>query len=433
MRSPTSPRSRKLPPLVAAVTVVLCALGADASGALGASASKPAAPKPSAAAGFTITKILAAPADTQSCDDLGFLDGNLFMGCQNATLSGGGGGTSTLVEASPAGKVIRTWAIKDKIDGLAGDPVTHEVIVTLNEDANTHLATVAPSAPSGQQVTYYSYSPSPQSSAAPAALRSGGGTDHVSVDSVGNVLVTGSHARLKAGTAVFRVVLSPPSGAGRTGTAKLSPTFPDDATAANGISGKGPVKLKLGDVDSGAIVPRSSPRFGGGYVIDDQTALTLVFAQDLFSGTGITALKTPYGLDDITWATSAAGTLYVVDDGGTTSKGTSSIYKVTGPFTPNMVLASNDGLSDQVDRVNLTTGALAPLVQHLTTTKGLVYLNQSGSQTQLPLNGAPSATSSSSSNKGGSSNTAPIVVIILVALALLGGAVAIMRRRGPAA
>lgn len=89
MRSPTSPRSRKLPPLVAAVTIGLCALGADASGALGAAASKPAAPKPSAAAGFTITKILAAPADTQSCDDLGFLDGNLFMGCQNATLSGG--------------------------------------------------------------------------------------------------------------------------------------------------------------------------------------------------------------------------------------------------------------------------------------------------------------------------------------------------------
>ncbi len=125
------------------------------------------------------------------------------MGCQNPTLSGGrwwyqhpGGGLARR-------KVIRTWAIKDKIDGLAGDPVPHEVIVTLNEDANTHLATVAPSAPSGQQVTYYSYSPSPQSSAAPAALQSGGGTDHVSVDSVGNVPVTGSHARLKAGTAVF--------------------------------------------------------------------------------------------------------------------------------------------------------------------------------------------------------------------------------------
>ncbi|MDQ6744590.1 MAG: hypothetical protein M3Z27_01000 [Actinomycetota bacterium] len=433
MRSPISQRNREPARLVAGCTAILSALAASAPPALAASAPKPAAPKPSAAAGFTVTKILAAPASTQSCDDLGFLNGNLFMGCQNATLSGGGGGTSTLVEASPAGTVIKTWAIKDKIDGLAGDPMTHKVIVTLNEDANTRLATVAPSAPASQQVTYYSYSPSPQSSSAPPALRSGGGTDHVSVDSAGNVLVTGSHARLKTGSAVFRVQLTPPSGAGGTGTAKLSPTFPDDATAANGISGKGPVKLKLGDVDSGAIVPRSSPRFGGGYVIDDQTALTLVFAQNLFSGTGITALKTPYGLDDITWATSNAGTLYVVDDGGTTTKGTSSIYKVTGPFTSNMVLAANDGLSDQVDKVNLTTGGLTPLVRHLGTTKGLVYVNQSGSQTPLALNEAPTAAASSSSSKGGSSNAALIVVIVVVVLGLLGGAVAIMRRRRPAA
>ena len=54
---------------------------------------------------------------------------------------------STLVEYSPAGAVLNTWSIKDKIDGMAADPLKHYVILTLDEDANTHLATVTPSAP----------------------------------------------------------------------------------------------------------------------------------------------------------------------------------------------------------------------------------------------------------------------------------------------
>ncbi len=77
-----------------------------------------------------------------------------------------------------------------------------------------------------------------------------------------------------------------------------------------------------------------------------------------------------------------------------------------------------------------------PLVRHLTTTKGLVYVNASGSQTQLPLNGAPAATATApkSTGKGsGSSNTVLIVVVIVAVLALLGGLAALMRRRRPTA
>ena len=79
--------------------------------------------------------------------------------------------------------------------------------------------------------------------------------------------------------------------------------------------GSGTVKLALGDVDSGTIVPKSSPRFGGSYVITDQTALELVFANNIFNGTGLTVLKTQFGLDDLLWTTSPGGTLYVVDIG----------------------------------------------------------------------------------------------------------------------
>lgn len=386
-------------------------------------------PMPSVPAGFTITKIAApVPASASNCDDLAFLEGHLFMGCQNKTLSVGGGGNSTLIEYTPAGAVVNMWSITDKIDGMAADPLNHRLIVSLNEDTSTHLATITPSAASGQQVTPYTYSPDPRGASTPTALHTGGGTDQVSVDSAGHILITASHAGTKTGTAVFKVVLTPPSSPTGTGTATLSPTFLDNATAANGNTGSGTVNLALGDVDSGAIVPQSSPRFGGSYVITDQTALELVFANNIFNGTGLTVLKTPFGLDDLLWVTSNGGTLYVVDKGATSvlpAVSASALYKVTGPFVKNTVLASNDGIGDQVVTVNLTNGKLTPFVQHLNTTKGLAYVDASGSPTQLTLNGSTENSASSSTNttksSGGSSNTGLIVAIIVVALALGGG------------
>jgi hypothetical protein len=401
-----------------------CALAASVPGYAAAAAA------PSVPSGFTITQIAApAPATASNCDDLAFLEGHLFMGCQNTTLSVGGGGKSTLIEYTTGGSVVNTWSITDKIDGMAADPLRHRVILSLDEDANTHLATVAPSAASGQQVTYYTYSPDPRGASTPSELRTLGGTDQVSVDRAGNILITASHAGTKTGTAVFRATLSAPSGGGSTGTATLAPTFLDNATASNGNTGSGTANLALGDVDSGAIVPKDSARFGGSYVITDQTALELVFANNIFKGSGLTVLKTQFGLDDLLWATSAGGTLYVVDKGPTSTLpavSSSALYRITGPFAKNTVLASNDGVGDQVVTVNLTNGSLTPFVQHLNTTKGLVYLDASGSATQLALNGAPSSSGSGKS----SSDTGLIIGIIAAAVVLLGGGALLVRRRG---
>ena len=84
---------RAAPPLAAALGVILSFV-LFAGTAFAASA-----PTPSVPAGFTITKIAApAPATASNCDDLAFLEGHLFLGCQNKTLSVGGGGSSTLIE-----------------------------------------------------------------------------------------------------------------------------------------------------------------------------------------------------------------------------------------------------------------------------------------------------------------------------------------------
>ncbi len=398
---------------------------------------------PTVPAGFTISKVADIPAPAGNCDDIGFLAGNIFVACQDKTLSSGAGGTSTLVEFTPSGSVVNTWSINHKIDGMSGDPLRHRLVLTLDEDANTHLATVTPSAAAGQQVTYYNYSPDPRGTSTPPALRTGGGTDHVTIDSAGNIFITGSHASTTTGTAVFKVALTPPSSPSGIGTATLSPTFLDNAVATNAI-GSGVTKLSLGDVDSAAIVPKSVPRFGGNFVITDQTALQLVFSSDIFKGTGLTVMKLPYGLDDILWTTSPAGTLYVVNLGTPAvlpKVAHSNLWKVTGPFTTNTVLASNDGVGDEVVTVDLTNGKLTPFIRHLETTKGLLYLNPDGTQTQLPLNGATAVPVSASNTasgtttstkSSGSSNTALIVIIIVVALLALGGGAYAMMRRRPA-
>src|SRR6202043_4056200 len=153
-------------------------------------------------------------------------------------------------------------------------------------------------------------------------------------------------------------------------------------------------RLTLGDVDSGAIVPKSAPKYGGSYVITDQTALGLVFPNDIWNGSGPTAVKVPFGLDDLLWTTAPKGTLYIVDHGPVVNLpkvAVSTLYKVTGPFKPNMVLAANDGVGSQVVSVDLANAKLPPFVQGLQTSKGLVYVDPSGTVAPLTLNGNPAS------------------------------------------
>jgi hypothetical protein len=390
-----------------------------------------AAAGPTVPAGFTITKLANSPANAKLCDDLTFLDGHLYLGCQNKTLSAGGGGDSTLAEYGLDGTLVKTWTIKDKIDGMSADPNNHRLVVTLDEDANSHLITVAPAAAASNQIVNYAYSPDPHAFTTTGLLHTSGGTDQVNVDANGNILITGSHSLIHSGTGVFRVVLTPPSSPTGTGTAALSPTYSSTFTAPV-ANGSGTVHESLGDQDSAAPIPQDSPRFGGGYVVTDQTALILVFVNNIFNGTGLSVMKLKTGLDDLLWTTSTGGTLYVANLVPT--NGAPAIYKVTGPFAKNTVLASNDGISDQVDTLNLTTGAETPFVRGLTTTKGLVYLNPDGTHTAVTLNGGATAASTKTTTghkkSSGSSNTGLIIGIIAAVIVIVGvGGYALMRRR----
>jgi hypothetical protein len=410
---------------------VLCLVGLGIS-VLGQGATAVAAVPTPTQAGFAISLIAVAPRGAGNCDDIASLDGHLFLACRNAVLSTGGA-SGTIAEYTENGSLINAWSIPDEVAGIGADPLNHRLIVALNENVNSHLATITPSAPAGQQVTNYRYSPgAPSSPATTGALHTGGGTDSVSVDSTGNIYITASHATARTGTAVFRVELNLPPDPGGTGVAALSPTFLDNATATNGNPGGGTVTLALGGVGAGAIVPYSSPLYAGSFVVDDQGARMLVFAGNISAGTGLAALKTPVALNAIRWSTTANGSLYILDEGTPGTPGVAAIYRVTGPFVPGVAFAST---AHQVVTVNLATGAITSFVQNLTHATGLVYLDPSGTGTPLPL--APLAASSAPNSAvpvaEGKENYTTMLLVLVFVLLLAGGGYELSRRRQRAA
>ena len=96
------------------------------------------------------------------------LDGHLFVGYQNGVGSNGepnstAGTASTLVQYNDDGSIASQWQLVGKIDGMGSDAANHRVIVTVNEDSNSSLYTVTPSAAPSAQVVHYLYSPNPSS------------------------------------------------------------------------------------------------------------------------------------------------------------------------------------------------------------------------------------------------------------------------------
>lgn len=382
----------------------LAALGMAAAGGVGAAVSVGAS-KPAAAAGFKLTKLAAMPAGVTNCNDMTSLAdgdytqttipvGDLFVGCSNGVLSNGRGGppnrkadTSTMLEYTTAGKYVKRWSVANQIAGMAGEPLHRRILMPLDSAANSQLVFVDPTIVGSFAEIQYAYSPSPQSASAAKPLYTGGGTQSIVVDSKDDIFVTASHPTKLAATASFKVVLTPPNGPPPAkGTAALSPTFSDDATAANGNTGKGRVKLAIRQIDANAIVPTSSRRYGGDYVVDDQATRQLVFSSNVTAGKGLTVLTTTLGVNDIRWATSKGGTFYLIRRGNQKPLAKASLYKVTGQFVKGAAYATTS--HGELVRVNLSNGKLTPLVRGLGTSVGLVYVNPDGTVTQLPVNGS---------------------------------------------
>jgi hypothetical protein len=268
-------------------------------------------------------------------DDITVLGRDLFTGFQNGIGPQGQASTdgnldSTIVEFTPAGRVVRQWDIKGKCDGLTADPARHLVIATVNEDANSSIYTISPRASAGTQVRHYRYN---------EPLPHRGGTDAISIYH-GLVLVsasapgtTGAAAPQPTYPAAYSVTFD---AASRIAT--MTPLFFDEApaTVANTGAGHGTVvRLGLTDPDSNEVVPRSGPRFAGDFMLTSQGDKEQIFT-GVRGGLGqqLFLLRLSQSVDDTAWVTSRFGHLYAADHDGDT------VDEVSGPFRAGSVFVA---------------------------------------------------------------------------------------------
>jgi len=357
---------------LAAGAVALAAAGAAAWAAAGAADAKPVVRKP-----FRLTTFATAPnTATTAPDDIAWLGRHVFVAWQNGVgakgepAPGTGQTKSLVVEYSTNGNLLKKWSLKGRVDGLGGDPRRHLVIATVNDGGRSSLFTIKPAAKNGQQVRHYAYSPRPDAKST-GGVYTGGGSDSVTVRNR-TIYVSASAPATTSATAMFIVRLD-----ARMHLAELSSTFADNATATNGLTGQ-KERLDLGDPDSNATVPAASPRYGGEVMLESEPDQELVFCK--LCGAGDPSLSvvpvsregTAAGVDDVRWAASSNGTLYIVDGGA------NKVYRVTGPFAAGEAYASlnrinGELVTTEVDRVDLGTGALTPWVTGLSNARGLLW------------------------------------------------------------
>jgi hypothetical protein len=322
--------------------------------------------------GTTSTEHLIQP------DDIVAVGGHIFVGFQNGVgsqgePSGSGNLDGTLVEFTPSGSVVKQWDVTGKIDGMGADSATGRVFVTVNEDSKSSLYVE-----SGGTVTHFTYTQSP--------LPHMGGTDAVSVLN-GKILISasapGTSGKAPANApAVYVATLN--SGAK---TAALASFFAINAkaTGVNGSNAGKTITLALTDPDSNTIVPSSSPKFAGDFMLNSQGDQELIFSGA--TGQNLQVLKIPTPVDDSAWATSASGSLYVTDSSADTVDVITGPFKVGTAYTAITPCNANSAPAvcpassapqfppNYFGMINLTTGALSKVtISGALTPKGMVFV-----------------------------------------------------------
>jgi hypothetical protein len=260
--------------------------------------------------------------------------------------------------------VLNQWNLTGRCDGLTADPRSHQLLATINEDANSSLDVIRPSVAIPNQIRLLSYSPDP-------ASVSGGGTDALTILD-GAIYLSASNPSSVTAPAMYRLTV-PTHGS----TAFLRPVFADNAQAEQGNAGKsGTTTLNLTDPDSNAAVPSSSPRFAHDLMLDSQAASQLVFASHPDASEQSLTLLNLGGpqVDDVRWADTSGGDLYVVDQKA------DQVLVISGAFPAGAAYASipsGSPLAGTIGRIDLSTGSVTPFITGLVSPKGLLYVGHS--------------------------------------------------------
>jgi hypothetical protein len=277
----------------------------------------------------------------------------ILVGFQNGVAKDGTDGkSSTIVQYSLRGDVLRTFSVPGHNDGLriVGRSALWSV---QNEDANPNLVVI--DLETGRQ-TQYSFPPTPHG---------GGYDDMVVVDD--QVYITASNPNVNsAGVNVFPALVR----ARLAGSMVMLDTILLGNATATDISTGTAVTLNLTDPDSLTVDPR------GNIVLDDQQDAVLVFIRN--PGTdhqkvgmiNITSSAGPTTLDDTAFAPSPPSYILVSDVMG------NAVYRIDDPsfgFEPDTAYTGSDTIGI-VAKLDLDSGVLAPIVTGLGSARGMIFV-----------------------------------------------------------
>ncbi|MBV9491397.1 MAG: hypothetical protein JO069_17000, partial [Verrucomicrobia bacterium] len=296
---------------------------------------------------YSVTVFAPPPARLTNPDSITEADGQIFVTYANDALPDGSKGSSTVVQYDFSGRMVHTYAIAGKNDGLKYNPYTHSLWALRNEDANPALTVIDPT--TGRTVDY-TYAQTPAH---------GGGYDDV-VFLNGRTFISASNP-----------VLLPPTPTTPNGQnpypsiveARLSgrqifvtPVLKGDAPLIDIATGK-TVIAQQSDPDSLKVDPL------GDLVLSSQADGDLIFLNSpgspnqaglrlrLTNGT-----KNQITVDDVVFPTTPRGTILVVDTKADT------VYAVkSDAFQPGGAYAASDS-DGLLGKVDLSTGLVTPVV-----------------------------------------------------------------------
>ncbi|MBV9777059.1 MAG: hypothetical protein JO143_08420 [Acetobacteraceae bacterium] len=298
-----------------------------------------------------------APSGSSSPDSITRgVGGSIWVEYGNGTSSTGQGGTSTIVQYSKLGDVQNTYELSGEVDGLKADPATGNVWALHNQDANSTLSFINPATnQTSAELTY----------GAPYVYGTGSsrGYDDVAFD--GRKVFLSYTNPANPGDPVVQQLLN---GNAPFGTLQTRDILRLGDTGTNLLTGETNQSLPVTDPDSLKTLPDGSLILTG----EGDKAFTIIHDPGTTSQSAsfITLPSGSASPDDAVMPTASDGTFYV-------SAGTDNdVVKasVTGLNT-NDLYAS---IGNSVDEVDLTTGALTPLITGVNGAHGLLFVPSGG-------------------------------------------------------
>jgi hypothetical protein len=308
---------------------------------------------PVAKPAYTVSVFAAPPAGLTNPDSITTANGKIYVVYANATNPDGTGGSSSIVEYNATGKILRTFTVIGKADGLKYNPFDHKLWALRDEDSNPGLTLIDPKC--GVE-TDYTYAQQPLH---------GGGYDDI-VFSKGETFISASNPILDSnGQNNFPSIVK----ARLVGyQVFVAPVLEGNATLIDVATGQKVVALQS-DPDSLKVDS------AGDLVIDSQADGDLIFINapgsrdqaalrlHLSNGT-----STQITVDDTVFPTAPSGTIYVVDTSGNT------VYAVRSEaFQPGGAYSASD--SDGIlGKVDLSTGLVSPIVTGMKSPHGALFV-----------------------------------------------------------